>query len=134
MNNGGSHDDFVRVEFDRPRILRFDTNAICDFEDVARRSIVDVVFGQERLTLGEVRLLLWAGFKHEDPRLSRSFVGTLLENHIVAGGTVQALADAVTEAVKRSRLYIALVGAVDPNSKGEASKASPTSASGSEAS
>lgn len=132
MDNGGSHEDFVRVEFDKERILRFDTNAISDFEDVVGKSIVDVVFGSERMTLGSIRSLLWAGFKHEQPRLTRAQVGTMLEEYIVAGGTVQTLADEITAAVTRSRLFVALMGAIPPNSKGEAATTSPRLATGSE--
>ena len=118
MDNGTSREDFVRIEFDRPRILRFDTNAVCDFDDAYGKSVLEVVYGAPVIPLGALRALLWAGLKHEDRKLSREKVGAFLEDYLVAGKSIQELADAVTEAVDRSRLFVALKGAVDPNPKG----------------
>lgn len=124
MENG--NEDFVRFDdLDKPRRLRFDTNAICDFDDEARRSIIDVVFGQDRLSTGDIRLLMWAGLKWEDKRLTKERAGMLLENFIVEGGNVNDISQAITDAVAKSRLFIAISGRPDPNSKGEA-KTSPT--------
>lgn len=125
--------DFVQFdELDKPRRIRFDTNAICDFDDAAGRSIMDVVFGDDRLTTGDIRILLWAGLKWEDRRLTKERAGTLLENFIVEGGKVQELADAITEAVSKSRLFQAITAKVaDPNAKGEETTKSSPSDSGS---
>jgi len=129
--NGTSREDFVRVQLDRERILRFDTNAICDFEEVAGKSVLEAVYGPTGvLTIADIRNLLWAGLRHEDDRLSRPRMGHLIEAFLMDGGRMQTLADAIASAVERSRLFQALREARDPNSPREP-KSSQTSASGS---
>jgi hypothetical protein len=131
VENGDTHVDFVQFDdLDKERKIRFDLNAVSEYEDFARRSIIDVVFVAPSLTLGDVRALLWAGLKWEEPRLTRERVGLLMEDYLISGGTLGDLAAAIRLAVNRSRLFIALATGTNPNSQGEASKASPNSETG----
>jgi hypothetical protein len=125
------------VEFgglDKPRRLRLDMNAVCDFEDATGKTIFDA-FDGGRMSFGLARTLLWAALKHEDRRLSRERVGQLLEQYLEGGGTLAEVAEATAEAINRSRLFSALKvnagGGAGPNGKGEAEAPSPTSGDGS---
>lgn len=127
------HVDFVQFDdLDRERKIRFDSNAISEYEDFSRKSIIDVIFVQPTLTIGDVRALLWAGLHWEEARLTRERVGLLLEDYLVNGGLLGDLAAAIRLAINRSRLFSALAAGTSPNSSGEASKASPNSETGSE--
>jgi hypothetical protein len=127
-------DDVVDFDgFDRPRRLRVDVNSISDFEDTAGLSIFELVFNTDRLRMGVIRTLLWATMKADDKKLTRERVGAMMNDYIVGGGDLQVLANALVEAINKSRLIVALSGG-DPNAKrGTQStdgEGSPTSTNG----
>lgn len=80
------------IELDKPRTLRFDLNALCAIEDATGKSLSQAVSN----TMSSIRLMLWAGLKHEDPGLTLEQVGAMI-NPADAG-----LMEAVTNAFKDS--------------------------------
>jgi hypothetical protein len=63
-----------------PRTLRFDMNALADFEQETGMG-----FGQlmsQRAVFAVVRGLLWAGFQHEDRRITPRRVGELVQQYV----------------------------------------------------
>jgi len=124
--------DDVTVEidgFDKPRRLRCDANAVCDWEDATRRSIGEIL-GQNSLSLGEMRSLFWAFAKWQEPRLTRERVGQLIDDYMAEGNKAQKLADAIIEALNKARIFD--LGPKHPT-EGKTQEPSPsTSADGSE--
>lgn len=65
----------VTIELDgRERVLRYDLNALCLFEEETKTSLGDAL---RRLTMSSLRALLWAGMIHEDPMLTIQDVGRM---------------------------------------------------------
>jgi hypothetical protein len=125
-------DDVVDFDgFDRPRKLRVDVNSVSDFEDAAGVSIFELVFNVDRLRIGVIRTLLWATMKADDKKLTRERVGALMNEFIVGGGDLQALANALVEAINKSRLITALSGGAPNVKAGTTAPSSPTSENGS---
>lgn len=67
---------FAPYEDDRKRSLRFDINALADFEQETGMGFAQLM--QQKATFAAARALIWAGLKHEDRMLTIESVGTLL--------------------------------------------------------
>jgi hypothetical protein len=68
--------------FGKPRHLKFDINAIADVE----REIgigVNSIMSQERMGLDILRVLLWAGLRHEDQSLTPYKIGNWIQKYLV---------------------------------------------------
>jgi hypothetical protein len=125
-------DDVVDFDgFDRPRKLRVDVNSVSDFEKEAGQSIFEMLNAAEnRLRIGNIRTLLWATMKADDRRLTIERVGVMMNDYLANGGQLQKLADALVEAINKSRLMTALAGA-SPNVEGGENATSLISENGS---
>jgi len=90
------------IELDRMRTLRFDINAMADFEDVYGKSLMDVL-ATGMISFSALRSLLWAGLKHEDPQLARQgpqAAGEIAQAWIEkSGGDIAQLSKIVTDAL-----------------------------------
>lgn len=66
----------VLINLDRPRNIRFDTNALVKAEEVLKKPLpmIGTNFG-----FRETRALLWAGLLHEDKYLTLDEVGDLMD-------------------------------------------------------
>jgi hypothetical protein len=73
----------VRPGVVRKRTLRFDFNALADFEQEMGMGFAQMM--QNRATFGTARALLWSGLKHEDRSLTIEKVGELMGKCIKAG-------------------------------------------------
>jgi hypothetical protein len=112
-------DDFVTVDlFDRPRRLRYDANAVADYEEDQKELLVDTFFmdPNKRMGIGIVRAALWAGFKGEDKRLTKERVGMMIENYLNGGGQIPTLLEHIYDALTRSRLF-SVTKSNDPNAQ-----------------
>lgn len=63
----------VEIDLDKPRHLRLDLNAMCEFERVSGKSIAEI--GN---SLRDIRIMLWAALVHEDPDLTEEGVGSFI--------------------------------------------------------
>lgn len=75
---------FVMVDLDRPRRLRYDANALVAVEEVLGRPLQEIIPPDEdrasrQVGFREMRVLLWAGLLHEDPKLTLLQAGELLD-------------------------------------------------------
>ena len=70
----------VKIQLDKERTIRFDLNAMSNFEKVTGRNILTNAL--ENLSANEIRALLWACLTDEDPSLTIEQVGKFvtLEN------------------------------------------------------
>jgi len=87
----------------KPRRLRYDFNALADVEERAGVGI-GALLSSERMGLNTIRLLLWAGLKHEDRSLTPEKVGDILQSLMENGMDLSVPMARVMLAVERSGL------------------------------
>jgi len=85
------------------RSLRFDLNALADFEQEVGMGIAQLM--QTKAIFATTRALLWAGLKHEDRGLTVDRMGDLIGTYIKRGGDLTtALQAAFSAAVEQGAL------------------------------
>ena len=100
-------------ELDKPRKLRLETNALSDAEQVLDMGIGRVM--QKELGIAMIRALLWAGLKWQDPGLTLTKVGGLMNVYLENGGDLEVLGAKVGEALIASGLFNKQLEGEDPN-------------------
>jgi hypothetical protein len=107
------------------RSLRFDLNALADFEQEVGMGIAQLM--QTKAIFATTRALLWAGLKHEDRGLTVDRMGDLIGQFIKQGGDLTtALQAAFQAAVEQGAL-----GSPDQNEASTSGNApAPTPAPG----
>jgi hypothetical protein len=65
----------IPIELDKPRTLRYDWNALAEFED---RTGVPITEIGKKVSIKTLRALLFCGLKHEDPTLTEEAVGAMI--------------------------------------------------------
>lgn len=87
---------FVAIQLDKKRTLRYTLNSLAEIED--RLGVPLSEMGDMKMTIKNVRVILWAGLIHEDPELTEQEVGNMvdLENF-------QEVQDKVAEAFAMSQ-------------------------------
>jgi len=86
----------VPVELDRVRHLRLDCGALADAEEQTGRSYLL----QGPMSHRDIRAILWAGLRHEDPKLTMEQVGRMVTNrnvNAVLKAIGQAMRDGMAE-------------------------------------
>jgi hypothetical protein len=86
----------VTIELDRERALRFDFNALSLFEETTGLNSLDASIWQS-LNAKNLRAMLWAALKHDDPSLTQEQVGSMLHS-----GNIGYITERITEAYKGS--------------------------------
>lgn len=66
----------VTIDLDRPRVLLLNLNAYCLAEEITGRNYMKSI---EDLSFKDIRALLFAGLKHEDPNLTIENVGEMID-------------------------------------------------------
>lgn len=79
----------ILVDYDKPREIKFDFNALCDFEKFSGVSFSNL--DVKGLGLFEMRVLLWAGLKHQDAKLSIADAGNIIYTVITADNSTSTL-------------------------------------------
>jgi hypothetical protein len=72
--------EFSPYEEGRNRSLRFDVNALADFEQETGMGFAQLM--KQKAIFASARAMLWAGLKHEDRGISIDYVGDLLGEYI----------------------------------------------------
>jgi hypothetical protein len=75
-----SFQEFAPYENGRVRNLKFDVNALADFEQEMGMGFATLM--KQRAVFGCARAMLWAGLKHEDRGLQINDVGELLSDYL----------------------------------------------------
>jgi len=75
-----SFQEFAPYENGRVRNLKFDVNALADFEQETGMGFATLM--KQRAVFASARAMLWAGLKHEDRSLQVSDVGDLLSDYL----------------------------------------------------
>jgi len=96
----------VSVEFDKPRLLKYDLAAIRDLEAQMDGEPLGVIVNRlANLGINAMVLALWAGFKHEDRTITPHLVTVRLDTYLKAGKKLRLLADAINDALEESGLF-----------------------------
>mgnify|MGYP000862248853 CR=1 FL=1 len=100
--------------FGKQRNLKYDINAIADIEREMKVGINEIM-SNERMGFDVLRVMLWAGLKHEDQSLSPYKVGNHIQKFIVDNKSnlmevLSKFQDSVLEALKASELFGAIGG------------------------
>lgn len=88
---------------DKPRNLKFDVNAFADLEAQGKVGI-GALFSEERMGFQSIRLLLWAGLKWDDRKMTVETAGRLIQDSIENGHSLEELVLKIMEGVKASGL------------------------------
>lgn len=83
---------YVSVNLDKPRKLKYTFNAFCELEDKGMNLLE---LKEDNFKLKDIRLLVWAGLRHELPDLTPEDAGELIDY-----GNLKEISDAVAEAVQ----------------------------------
>ncbi len=70
----------IPIQLDRPRTLKITFNTLVEIEQETGKSIMDRATWQD-LGVRDLRVILWAALKHEDPSLTIQDVGAMLGPH-----------------------------------------------------
>jgi hypothetical protein len=105
----------VEIQLDKPRRLRFDYNALCDFDNKSGDSLIGIfteAAGSDnetailnRLGFGKLRTMLWAGLKWEDRGLTEERVGIILQKQIEDGVGIVTIFGIVMKALIESGVF-----------------------------
>jgi len=94
---------YVEIELDKPRRLRFDVNAIADLEEK-----LGISFGHllhpSRAGFSSYRGLVWAGLKWEDRGLTLERAGNMLQQYFANGGTEEQLTEWIDKALVAAKI------------------------------
>lgn len=94
----------VDIELDRPRKLKYDFNALCEFEAVTGVNLLQPTSAEHPLakpSLSTLRAFLYAGLKHEDPTLTLFQAGDLLGD-VGANYVMAKVSEAYTTALPKA--------------------------------
>ena len=83
----------AKLKLDKERNLFFDSNAMVSVEEAVGKTAFEIISGA-RMGFRETRAFLWAGLRHEDPRLTIEAAGDLLTSR-----NLSAIAKAINEAI-----------------------------------
>ena len=67
-----------KIMLDRERVIRFDLNAMCEFEKATGRKLFDGTFIAEKMSAEELRYMLWSCLLDEDPTITAKQAGRLI--------------------------------------------------------
>lgn len=127
----------VDIELDRPRLLRYDHNAMADLDMIFlrdfKKSIFQILVSLESLgdsvesangnenaadimnklpvemvSFAGVRIFMWAGLRHEDKSLTLESVGDLLETAAEKGLDITVCITKIFEAIMKCNSFKAL--------------------------
>lgn len=92
-------DGAIKVQLaGKDRELYFDINTLAEVDDLLRTGIVGLCHSND-WRVSDVRTVLWAGLKSEDPKLTREQVGEIIFEHMRAGGFVYDLTAMIYKAL-----------------------------------
>lgn len=106
--------------FDKPRLMRFDFNAIGDLEITTGKSIGQLLPSkgkeEEWLAISSIRAWIWAGLKWQDRAMTIPTAGELIEQYFADGGSNQAIMDCINGALAMCEFLKKLA---DPGGNGQ---------------
>lgn len=83
--------------------LKFTMNSVCELEERAGKGIMSLL-NQEQMGFNLIRLLIWAGLKHNSPALTAEIVGDWLEAEFQKGYDLSNFIEMAMKALQESGL------------------------------
>jgi hypothetical protein len=80
--------------------IRYDFNALCDLEEKAKMGISRLM--EEYAGFNVLRLLIWAGNKHENRGLTLDMVGLWIQEYLEEDGTLEELYSKILDELMNS--------------------------------
>lgn len=110
-----------------PRALKFDINALADFEQETGMGFGQLM--QQKALFAVVRGLLWAGFQHQDRRITQRRVAELIQEYISDDQVEETrdISDLLVVAVEAAQQHGAFGRAEDFEKKARAKALRPSS-------
>ena len=72
--------------------LRFDINSVCNIEEAADRTPIQVLCNQDRLGFSTLRLLIQHGLKWKDAGITKDKAGNIIQTYLAENGSIDELA------------------------------------------
>jgi hypothetical protein len=87
----------------KTRNLKYGFNALVDLEETLNIPVEDLLnIFSGKVKLGDLRAVLWAGLKHEEPGLTVEQVGDMLDVAFNSGENFQKIGEAVAQSITAS--------------------------------
>ena len=88
----------------RTHRLRYDFNALADIEEASGMGIAKI-FSADMIGLNTIRLLVWAGLKHEDHGITTQRAGLVIKDMMAEGHTFDTIMTLVLAALDKSGIF-----------------------------
>lgn len=98
-------DQGVEIVLGRPRRLRFRYQDMRALEERAGKPLGEVVGDLARMSIKTVELVVWAGLRHEEPRLRPDDVQPLLQAYFEEGKSLSDILAVLRQAVQESGFF-----------------------------
>lgn len=95
-------DRYLTVEMDRPRRLRLTIPALREVKRRAGLTLSQLLMGVGMMDVDALAWLIWAGARHEDPKITDEAAGDAVQAYLDAGNTIEDLVGVVEELAERS--------------------------------
>lgn len=89
----------VEITLDKKRNLRYTINSLCAVEEKAGIGFESLILTGQ---LSALRLLLWAGLRHEDEDLSVEDAGDLIDAYLDNDNSIEELGEYIEEALTKA--------------------------------
>ena len=87
------------------RRIKFDYNALADLEDTAGKSIGTLFTDESNIGFSTIRLLVWAGLRHDERGLTLQRTGLMIDQYMSDGGELSTLLQPFFAALKACKAF-----------------------------
>ena len=84
--------------------LKYDFNAIADIEEKSGQGM-SKIFSTDMMGLHTIRLLVWAGLKHEDPGITTQRAGMIIRDLMNEGSDLEVVMELIADALSKSGVF-----------------------------
>ena len=88
----------------KTRRLKYDFNAIADIEEKSGQGMAKL-FSVDMMGLHTIRLLVWAGLKHEDPGITIQRAGMVIRDLMDEGRDLEFIMELIVDALSKSGVF-----------------------------
>jgi hypothetical protein len=89
--------------------LKYDFNALADAEEVSGMGLFNML-SQDKIGFNTIRLLMWAGLKHEDRGITTERAGMIIKAMMGEGHDLDSIMNLILSALNKSGLFPVDIG------------------------
>jgi hypothetical protein len=108
----------------KTRRLKYDFNAIADVEEASGMGVAKL-FSEDMIGLHTLRLLVWAGLKHEERGITIQRAGMIIKDMMAEGHDLEAIMMLIMGALTKSGIFPADVSEQKDENPTKAEKSAP---------